>query len=116
MNEEFNNEQNVYADPLAQPTPDTYQDPLATQQSVEPQKKKMGTDSVIATIGAVVLVFLVGVLGALICYAGYWLVRTVIKSNMNMALKVILSVIIVIAALALLVSMIVAASVAQASL
>ena len=38
------------------------------------QKKKMNGADVTATVVSVVLIFLFGVLGALICYGGYWLV------------------------------------------
>lgn len=86
-----------------------YTDPLASGNVVaandgQPAKKKGDTGYAIgSTVAAVVLWRLFGILGALICYGGFWAVRAIIKSKMSTALKVILSVLIVLGCLVLLV-------------
>lgn len=96
-----NNQQDVvgnsnYTDPLASGS-------VAVADDGQPAKKKGDTGSVIAsTVAAVVIWRLFGILGALICYGGFWAVRAVIKSKMSTALKVILSVLIVLGFLILL--------------
>lgn len=70
------------------------------------QKKKMNGADVTATVVSVVLIFLFGVLGALICYGGYWLVRTIAKSKMPLAARIILGTIVAIVFIALLVGFI----------
>ena len=85
----------TYQDPLAnaQNQGGTYQDPLQ-KAGKEPEKKKMGGSDWVATILAVVLVRLVGVVGALICFGGYWAVRAIVKSKMAVGAKVILSILV----------------------
>lgn len=71
-----------------------YQDPI-TAQSGEKPKKKVASSSIIATVVCVVLISLVGIVGALICYAGFWSVRAIIKNNrLPMAAKIILSILV----------------------
>ncbi len=98
-----------YQDPLAntQNQGGNYQDPLANTQNQggfyqdplqnagkEPTKKKMGSSDWVATVLAVVLVRLIGVVGALICFGGYWAVRAIIKSRMSVGAKVALSILV----------------------
>ena len=86
-----------------------YTDPLASGNVVaadngQPAKKKGDTGYAIgSTVAAVALWKLLGLIGALICYGGFWAVRAIIKSKMSTALKVILSVLIVLGCLVLLV-------------
>ncbi|MDE6016627.1 MAG: hypothetical protein K2H41_13220 [Acetatifactor sp.] len=85
-----------------------YTDPLASGNVVadngQPAKKKGDTGYAIgSTVAAVALWRLFGILGALICYGGFWAVRAIIKSKMSTALKVLLSVLIVLGCLVLLV-------------
>lgn len=96
-----NNQQNAvnnsnYTDPLAST------DTVAAADDGQPAKKKGGTGSAIGSTVAAVLVWrLFGLVGALICFGGFWAVRAVIKSKMSVALKVILSVLIVLGCLIL---------------
>ncbi len=84
-----------YTDPLADST-------VAASDDGQPAKKKGGTGSAIGSTVAAVLVWqLFGLAGALICFGGFWAVRAVIKSRMSTALKVILSVLIVLGGLLL---------------
>ncbi len=78
----------------------TWQDPIAAD-TAKPAKKKSSVADIVATVGAFALVYLFGLIGALICYGAYWAVRAVVKSRMNMAVKVILSIVIILAALVL---------------
>lgn len=84
-----------------------YQDPLAGRQNqmgsgqgpsqaadAKPEKKKMGGSDWVATIVTIVLVRLVGVVGALICFGGYWAVRAIVKSKMSTGMKVLLGVLV----------------------
>ncbi len=93
-----------------------YQDPLAGRQNQmenghgpssaadpKPDKKKMGGSDWIATIVSMLLVWLVGPVGALICFGGYWAVRSIVKSKMTTGLKVFLGVIVGLAFFVLLV-------------
>ncbi len=80
-----------------------YQDPIATPEGGQPKKKsKFSGADVAATVGAVVIFRLFGLLGGLLCYAGYWAVRAVIKSKMATAVKVILSIVLILVFLVLL--------------
>lgn len=112
------NQAGTYQDPLAnaQNQAGTYQDPLATPQNQagkyqdplqnagkEPGKKKMRGGDWVATIVAIVLVRLVGLIGALICFGGYWVVRAIAKSKMSVGLKVVLSILVAVAFLILLI-------------
>ena len=97
---EQNNQQDMvnnggYTDPLADGTVNSADDG-------QPAKKKGGTGSAIgSTVAAVVVWKLLGLVGALICFGGFWAVRAVIKSKMSTALKVILSILIVLGCLLL---------------
>lgn len=70
-----------------------YQDPIATPDG-KPAKKKVSGSTIAATVGAVVLYFLFGIIGAAICYAGYWAVRAIAKSKMPLAVRVVLGIIV----------------------
>lgn len=70
------------------------------------EKKKMNGADITATVVSVVLVFLFGLIGALICYGGYWIVRTIAKSKMPLTARVILGTIVAIVFIALLVGFI----------
>ena len=77
----------------------SYTDPLADSTVAASDD---GTGSAIGSTVAAVLVWqLFGLAGALICFGGFWAVRAVIKSRMSTALKVILSVLIVLGGLLL---------------
>ena len=90
----FGQETGTYQDPLANAQQQgAYQDPLQNAGK-EPEKKKMGGSDWVATILAVVLVRLVGVVGALICFGGYWAVRAIVKSKMAVGAKVVLGILV----------------------
>lgn len=107
MSEEFETQQ---------PQDNTYQDPIASTEG-KPEKKKGSTAAnVTATVVSVVVFYLFGLVGGLICYGGYWAVRAVIMSKMSVAAKVILSIILVFVFLALMVAFILFVAAAQANL
>ena len=81
---------------------ETYQDPLQGTGK-EAGKKKVDGSGWIATVVTIVLVRLIGLIGALICYGGFWAVRAIIKSKMAVGAKVILSIVVIVAFLVLLV-------------
>ena len=105
MSEEFNTQQSQ---------DNTYQDPIASTEG-KPKKKSTAAD-VVATVVAVGVFYLFGLVGGLICYGGYWAVRAVIKSKMSVAAKLILSVVLVFVFLALMVAFILFVAAAQANL
>lgn len=111
MSEEFGTSQTQEGQ-AAQPAP------TESSQTSNPQAdaKKFGGSDIAATIVSVVLVLLFGLLGALICYGGYWAVRAVIKSKMSVAAKVILSIILIIAFIVLMVVFIFASAALQAEM
>lgn len=82
--EEMNTQQN---------TNGNYQDPIVTSEG-KPAKKKMGGSTIAATIVSVVVFFLFGIIGGLICYGGYWAVYAIAKSKMPLAAKIILGIIV----------------------
>lgn len=86
-----------------------YVDPLATQNGTK-AKKKWGKGDVVATIVAFLLVKLFGLLGALICYGGYWAVRGIAKSRLPLAARIILGIVVAVAFVVLLFVLIILAS------
>ncbi len=105
MSEEFGTSQ----------TQDVQPAPTESSQASNPQAdaKKFGGTDIAATIVSIVLVLLFGLVGALICYGGYWLVRAVIKSKMPVAAKVILSIVLIIVFIVLLIVFIFAGAALQ---
>lgn len=81
---------------------ENYQDPIATTEG-EPEKKKMGGSTIAATIISIALIKLVGLIGALICYGGYWAVRAIAKSKMSLGARIALGILVGVAFLVLLV-------------
>ncbi len=79
-----------------------YVDPIATQNGETP-KKKMGKGDIAATIISVALIKLFGIIGALICYGGYWAVRGIAKSKMPLAARIILGIVVALVFVALLI-------------
>ncbi|MDE6313755.1 MAG: hypothetical protein K2M46_09100 [Lachnospiraceae bacterium] len=70
-----------------------YQDPIA-QQNGTPAKKKVSKATISASIVCLVLVRVLGLLGALICYGGFWAVMAVATNRkMPLAVRIILSII-----------------------
>lgn len=100
MNEENMNEGNVNTQ--QDPTNAYYYDPL-TAQGGKPVKSKSKGATAIATVVAVIVFFLFGALGGLICYGGYWAVLAIAKSKLPTAAKVILGVVVGLAFLILLI-------------
>lgn len=79
-----------------------YVDPIATQNGGTAKKKISGGD-IAATIVSVALIRIFGIIGALICYGGYWAVRGIAKSKMPLAARIILGIVVGIVFLVLLV-------------
>ncbi|MBQ2801951.1 MAG: hypothetical protein IJF03_11275 [Lachnospiraceae bacterium] len=79
-----------------------YVDPIATQNGETP-KKKMGKGDIAATIVSIALIKLFGIIGALICYGGYWAVRAIAKSRMPLAARIILGIVVALVFVVLLV-------------
>lgn len=78
---EFNQQNNEYFDPIA-------------NQGQQPPKKKVGS-GIVATVVCVVLIRLVGIFGALICYAGFWSVRAVAKNRrLPLVARILLSILV----------------------
>lgn len=90
---ETNNFNNGYVDPI-------------NNQNGGAAKKKMGKADIAATIVAFLLVKLFGFLGALICYGGYWAVRSIAKSRMPLVARIILGIVVAVAFIVLLVVLI----------
>lgn len=87
----------------------TYQDPLAASNG-KPGKKKASGSTVAATIVSVVVVYLFGLIGGLICYGGYWAVFGIAKSKLPVAARVILCLIVAILFIVLLLAFILLSS------
>lgn len=68
----------------------------------KPEKKKAGGSTIAATVISIVLVFLFGLVGGLICYAGYWAVFGIAKSKLPVAARVILCLLVALAFIVLL--------------
>ncbi len=64
-------------------------------------QKTGGNSSIIAAVVIIVLIVLFGAFGGLICFGGYLAVRAIIKSGMSVPARVIFSVIVILAFLAL---------------
>ena len=78
-----------------------YQDPIATAE--QKPEKKQSTGAVIAsTAGTVLLYKLFGIIGAAICFGGFWGIMAIAKSKLPTAAKVILGVLVGIACIVLL--------------
>lgn len=74
-------------------TDNNYVDPIATQNG-ETAKKKMSGGDIAATVISIVLIKFFGIIGALICYGGYWAVRGIAKSKMPLAARIILGIVV----------------------
>lgn len=98
--EEMNTQQNENA---------VYQDPIGTTNG-KPEKKKAGGSTIAATIVSVVVVYLFGLIGGLICYGGYWAVFGIAKSKLPTAARVILCLIVALVFIVLLLAFILLSS------
>ncbi len=87
-----------------------YQDPLAAQNGEKPAKKSGGAAAVVSMVAAIVVVRLFGVLGGLICFAGFWAVYAVAKSKLPLAARIVLCVFLTLVFLALMVVFILVAA------
>lgn len=92
-----------------------YYDPL-TAQTGQPVKKKTGGMTIAATAVSVIVFFLFGAIGGLICYGGYWAVLGIAKSKLPTAAKVILGVVVGLAFVILLFAFILFATAVRESL
>ncbi len=95
MSQEFENQSNT----------GSYVDPIATMEQAPEQKpeKKQGAGAGILSVVVSVIVFkFFGIIGGVICFAGFAAVTAIIKSKMSTALKVVLSVLTVLGFLVLL--------------
>lgn len=92
-----------------------YYDPL-TAQAGKPAKKKTGGVTIAATVVSVIVFFLFGAIGGLICYGGYWAVLGIAKSKLPTTAKVILGVVVGLAFLILLFAFILFASALRQSI
>lgn len=92
-----------------------YHDPLATQEE-QTTKKKVNQTTVIAAVVSAVLVLVVGVGGALICFAGYGAVYGILKSKLPLTARIILSIVVGVVFVALLVLFILWAASMQSTL
>lgn len=92
-----------------------YQDPLSAQ-SGQPPKKKASGSTVAATVVSVIVFFMFGIFGGLICFGGYWAVKSIATSRMPLAVRIVLSVIVGIIALALLIAFILFSATIQANI
>ncbi len=111
MSEEFGTSQ-AQDDQAVQPAP------TESSQTSTPQAdaKKLGGSDLAATAISIVLVKLLGLIGALICYGGYWAVRALSKSKLSVAAKVILSIVLSITFFVLMVVYIYAAALLRAQM
>lgn len=73
---------------------ETYQDPIAASTGGEPAKKKVSGSTIAATVVSVIVFYLFGIIGGLICYGGYWAVRAIAKSKMPLAARIILGILV----------------------
>ncbi len=104
MSEEFNTQQ-------------TQNQPVNAAPDGSQPEKKSGSKAldILATVVSFGVVFLFGILGGLICFGGYWLVKVIVKSKMPTAAKVILSVLVVLVFLALLAAFVLFSAAVQAN-
>lgn len=79
-------------------------------------KKKLGGIDIAATIICAVLFILFGILGGLICFIGYAVVRSIAKSNLPFATRMILSIVVALLFVGLLIAFLVFATNLRASL
>lgn len=79
-------------------------------------KKKLGGIDIAATIISAALFFLFGILGALICYIGYWVVRSIAKSNLPLVARIILGTVVALIFVGLLIAFLLFAANLRASI
>lgn len=107
--ENLNNQQGEQSDAY-------YYDPL-TAQTGKPVKNKAGGGlTIAATAVSVIVFFLFGAIGGLICYGGYWAVLAIAKSKLPTTAKVILGVVVGLAFVILLFAFILFAAAIRESL
>lgn len=88
--EEWNAQQNTQQDMQQNAN---YVDPITAADGGKPAKKNKSTGSVIgSTIVAVVIGYLFGAVGGLICYGGFWAVYAIAKTKLPVPARVVLCV------------------------
>lgn len=93
-----------------------FQDSISTTDG-KPADKKVGGSTIAATIVAVLLFKLFGIIGALICYGGYWAIYAVAtKTKLPLAAKIIIGILLGIVFLVLLFLFIILSGVIQANM
>lgn len=94
----------------------TYQDPISTTEG-KPADKKVGGSTIAATVVSVLLFRFFGIIGALICYGGYWAIYAVAtKTKLPLAAKIIIGILLGFVFLAILFLFILLSGVIQANM